>query len=162
METIAIYWEPRVKTYGFQRFSDLALIECSCLLHEIQSLGDILSHDVLHVAEPKFIMAQESNHEISFTFCLPAKEEKGFHASLGKTLSANSLRCVSPVGIIFFYGPHFGDRYGIADATFSSLSKAGITVIASGCSSSSVYVVVLQGDMDKAEEALTQTFEVAK
>jgi aspartokinase len=160
METIAIYWEPRIKTYGFQKFSGLALIEYCYPIHEIKSVGEIFSHDALHTIEPRFIIAQESGHEISFTFCLSEKEGKGLHASLENTLSSNFHRYVFPVGIIFFHGPHFGDRYGIADATFSSLSKAGIAVIASGCSSSSVYVIVIQGDMDRAEEALAQTFEV--
>lgn len=161
METIAVYWESRIKTYGFQRVTDLALIELSYPLHAINSLGEILSRDDLQALKAPFILAQGSDHEISFLFCLPEKEGRDFHASLEIALSPISQRYVHPVGVIFFHGPHFGDRYGIADATFSALSKAGVEIMASGCSSSSVYLVLNQDDLDRAEEVLTKTFEVA-
>jgi aspartokinase len=161
METIAVYWEPRIKTYGFQRLTDLALIEFSYPFHEIKSLGEILSQDELQNMKPRFMIAQESDGEVSFIFCLPVEEGKDFHKSLEKNLRPITHRYIYPVGIIFFHGPHFGDRYGIADATFSTLSNADIEVIASGCSSSSVFLVLVQDDIDKAEEVLGETFEVA-
>jgi aspartokinase len=162
METIAVYWESRIKTYGFQRVTDLTLIEFSCPLSEIKSLGEILSHDILQALRPKFIIAQESDHKISFIFCLPDKEGKDFHASLEKNPGPIPHIYIYPVGIIFFYGPHFGDRYGIANATFSTLVKANIKIIASGCSSASVYLVLAHDDIDKAEEVLSETFEIAR
>lgn len=162
METIAVYWESRIKTYGFQRITDLAIIEFSYPLSEIKSLGEIFSQDDLQILRPKFIIAQESDHEISFIFCLPGKEGKGFHLSLKKPPRPTPNRYIYPVGIIFFHGPHFGDRYGIADATFSTLSKADIKIIASSCSSASVFLVLSHDDIDRAEEVLSKTFEVAR
>jgi len=162
METIAVYWEPRIKTYGFQRIIDLALIEFSCPLSKIKSLGGILSKDDLKIVRPKFVIAQELDHEISFIFCLPLKESKDFHTFLEKTSNTTLHKYIHPVSIVFFHGPHFGDRYGIANATFSSLSKAGMKIIASGCSSASVFLVLSQHDIDRAEEILSETFEVAK
>jgi aspartokinase len=162
METIAVYWESRIKTYGFQRIIDLSFIEFSYPLSEIKSLGEILSQDDLQTLRPKFIIAQESDHKITFIFCLPVKEGNDFHASLEKTPRLTPHRYIYPVSIIFFYGPHFGDRYGIADATFSTLLKADIKIIASGCSAASVFLVLAQDDMDKAEDVLSETFEVAK
>ncbi|NVM26433.1 MAG: hypothetical protein HWN70_11045 [Desulfobacterales bacterium] len=162
METIAVYWESRIKTYGFQRITDLALIEFSYPLSEIKALGEILSQDDLQMLRPKFMIAQESDQRISFILCLSVKEGRDFHASLEKPPGPTPRRYIYPVGIIFFHGPHFGDRYGIADATFSTLSKAEIQVIASGCSSSSIFLVLVQDDMDKAEKALGETFEVPK
>ncbi|MBW1691663.1 MAG: hypothetical protein DRG87_09750 [Deltaproteobacteria bacterium] len=161
METIAVYWESRIKTYGFQRMPGLALIELSCPVGTIKSLGEILTHDDMQALRAPFIAAQESDRELSFIFCLPEREGKGFHASLEQTRIPTSHRYVYPVGIIFFHGPHFGDRYGIADAAFSAISKAGIQLIASGCASSSVYLILAQDDLDRAEEALTKAFEVA-
>lgn len=162
METIAVYWESRIKTYGFQRITDLSFIEFSYPLSEIKSLGEILSQDDLQTLRPKFIIAQESDDKITFIFCLPVKEGNDFHASLEKTPRLTPHRYIYPVSIIFFYGPHFGDRYGIADATFSTLLKADIKIIASGCSAASVFLVLAQDDMDKAEDVLSETFEVAK
>lgn len=162
METIAVYWESRVKTYGFQRIPQVALIELSCPIGTIKSLGEILTHDDIQALKAPFIVAQESDRELSFIFCLPEREGKGFHASLEQTHIPTSHRYLYPVGIIFFHGPHFGDRYGIAEATFSAISKAGIQPIASGCASSSVYLILAQDDLDRAEEVLTKAFEVAK
>ena len=161
METVAFYWESRIKTYGFQTMTDLALIEFSCPHGEIESLGEILSKDDLQMLRPRFIIAQELDQKISFVLCLSGKEGKEFHACLEKTPGPTPHRYIHPVGIIFFHGPHFGDRYGIADATFSTLSRAEIRVMASGCSSSSIYLVLVQDDMDKAERVLGETFEVA-
>ena len=162
METIAVYWESPIKTYGFQRLTDLALIEFSLPISEIKSLGEMLSQEDLQNVSPKFIIAQESDQKFSFIFCLSVKEGKDFHACLEKTPGPTPHGYIHPVGIIFFHGPHYGDRYGIADATFSALLKADIQIIASGCSSASVYLVLAQDDMDRAEEMLAQKFEVAK
>ncbi|MBW1716266.1 MAG: hypothetical protein JRJ77_10665 [Deltaproteobacteria bacterium] len=160
METIAVYWEPRIKTYGFQKLTDLAFVEFSYPVHEMKSLGEVLSRDELRGVNTKFMIAQESDGEASFIFCLPVEEGKAFRESLEKNLTTH--RYIYPVGIIFFHGPHFGDRYGIADAAFSTLSNADIEVMASGCSSASVFLVLVQDDMDKAEKVLGEAFEVAK
>ena len=162
METVAVYWESRIKTYGFQRVTDVGLFEFSCPLTEIVSLGKILSQESLRTLKPPFMMAQESGDEISFVVCLPENQARDFHEFLEGTPGLTPQKYLFPVGIIFFHGPHFGDRYGIADATFTALSKAHIKVIASGCSSSSVYVVLSQDDLDRAEEVLSKPFEVAQ
>ena len=162
METVAVYWESRIKTYGFQRVADLVLLEFSCPLGEAESLGEILCQESLRTLKPPFIIAQESGDEISFVVCLPENRARGFHEFLEGTPGLTLQKYLFPVGIIFFHGPHFGDRYGIADATFTALSKAHIKVIASGCSSSSVYVVLSQDDLDRAEAALGEPFEVVK
>jgi len=100
----------------------------------------------------KFLIAQKSNNGISLVFCLPEKEGRDFHISLIKILSLKPYRYLYPVGILFFHGPHFGDMYGIADAAFSSLLKAGIKIISSGCSSASVFLVIAEDDLNRAEE----------
>lgn len=161
METIAVYWEPRIKTYGFQKVTGLAILEIACPVHAVESLVEILTRDDLHTVTAPFILAQESSHELSFLFCLPEREGEDLRASLEQASVVTSHRYLYPVGIIFFHGPHFGDRYGIADSAFSALLKAGIETIASGCSSSSVYLVIDQDDIHRAEEVLTEAFEVA-
>ena len=51
METIAVYREQPIKTYGFQKVTDLILIEFSYPLKEITSLGRILSRDALQMVK---------------------------------------------------------------------------------------------------------------
>ena len=162
METIAVHWESRIKTYRFQRITDLALIAISYTNTDIKPLGELFSKDDLTNLKPKFILSQVTNHEISFIFCLPKSESKELRKLLERTSHPTSYRYTHPVSIVFFHGPHFGDRYGIADATFSTLLKAGIKILASGCSLASVFLVLDAHDIDKAEKALAETFEVAK
>lgn len=162
METIAVYWERRIKTYGFERLNDLALIEVCYPVGEIKSLGEFLCQDDKQSLKPKFMIAQESDGEISLLLCAPAEAGKRFHESLKGGTGRTSQRYIHPVGVIFFHGPHYGDRYGIADATFSALSKSDIPILASGCSSSSIYLVLGQDYIDRAVEVLSQPFEVVK
>src|SRR4030042_534262 len=41
METKAAYWEPRIKTYGFQRMTGLSLVETKVRSAGIESLGQV-------------------------------------------------------------------------------------------------------------------------
>ena len=162
METIAVYWEQPIKTYGFQKVTDLVLVEFSYPLKEITSLGKTLSQDALQKVKAEFIMVQERGDAISITLCLSEKEYKDFWVSVADAPGSTPCEYTYPVGIIYFHGPHFGDRYGIAEATFSTLSDADIEIVASGCSASSVFVVMAQDDLARAEDVLSHTFEVAK
>ena len=162
METIAVYWEQPIKTYGFQRVTDLILVEFSYPLKEITSLGKILSRDALQMVKAEFIIAQAFGEAISITLCLSEKEYRDFWVSVAEAPGSTPCEYTYPVGIIYFHGPHFGDRYGIAEAAFSNLSEADIEIVASGCSASSVFVVLAQDDVARAENVLSNTFEVAK
>jgi len=162
METIAVYWESRIKTYGFNKLNNLSLFEFYYPVKKTAELGKVLSDYNFKDIKTKFLIAQRSNNRISLVFCLPEKEGRDFHISLKKILSLKSYRYLYPVGILFFHGPHFGDRYGIADAAFSSLLEAGIKVISSGCSSASVFFVMAEDDLNRAEEALSKAFDSAQ
>jgi len=162
METIAVYWEQPIKTYGFQMVTDLVLVAFSYPLKEITSLGRILSRDALQEVKSEFIIAQESGDTISITLCLSERDYRDFWVSVAEAPGSTPCEYTYPVGIIYFHGPHFGDRYGIAEATFSTLTQANIEIVASGCSASSVFVVLAQDDIARAENVLSHTFEVAK
>jgi aspartokinase len=162
METIAVYWEQPIKTYGFQKVTDLVLVEFSYPLKQITSLGRTLSQDALQKVKAEFIIVQECGETISITLCLSEKEYKDYWVSVADAPGSTPCKYTYPVGIIYFHGPHFGDRYGIAEATFSTLSEADIEIVASGCSASSVFVVLAQDDIARAENVLNHTFEVAK
>ena len=162
METIAVYWEQPIKTYGFQKVTDLVLVEFSYPLKEVTSLGGILSQDAFQKVKAEFMLVQEFGETMSIALCLSEKEHKDFWVSVAEAAGLTACEYTYPVGIIYFHGPHFGDRYGIAEATFSALSEADIDIVASGCSASSVFVVLAQDDLARAEDLLSHTFEVAK
>ncbi len=65
------------------------------------------------------------------------------------------------VGIVSIFGPHFGDRPGIAGAMFSALASVGINILAISTSISSLSCVLDTGDMDDAVRVLKEAFESA-
>jgi aspartokinase len=63
------------------------------------------------------------------------------------------------VGIVSIFGPHFGDRPGIAGAMFSVLAEDGINILAISTSISSVSCLLSADDMDRAVSVLEEAFE---
>jgi aspartate kinase len=65
------------------------------------------------------------------------------------------------VGIVSIFGPHFGDRPGIAGDMFSALASAEINILAISTSISSLSCVLDAGHMDDAVRVLKEAFESA-
>jgi aspartokinase len=64
--------------------------------------------------------------------------------------------------LIFFQGPHFGDRHGIADVTVEALAGKGVEMTAIVCSGACVYIVLPEGKSGEAVLVLAETFEIPK
>jgi aspartate kinase len=62
------------------------------------------------------------------------------------------------VGMISIFGPHFGQRAGIAGRMFSVLASADINLLAISTSISSLSCIVDLEDMDEAVRALEHAF----
>jgi aspartokinase len=161
METTAVYWESRIKTYGLNKLNNVFLFELYCPDEKMDELGDVLSSTDFQKIRTKFLILQKIKDGLSLVVCVSESEGRGFRASLKNEQLLNSYKYLYPVGIIFFYGPHFGDRYGIASAAFSLLLEVNVEIIASGCSSASVYLVVAEKDLDRAERILAKAFDSA-
>jgi aspartokinase len=68
----------------------------------------------------------------------------------------------SPAEMVFFQGPHFGDRSGIVDTTIQALAARGVQMTAMACSGSCIYVVLPEGRSEEALLALSEVFEIPK
>lgn len=62
------------------------------------------------------------------------------------------------VDLIFLHGPHFQDRFGIADTAFSALASHNIPIRLSGCAGTSMYLVFAGGAGSRALKILNDTF----
>lgn len=62
------------------------------------------------------------------------------------------------VDMVFLHGPHFQDRFGIADTAFSALANNNIRIMLSGCAGTSMYLVFAGGEGSAAMKILTDTF----
>ena len=77
-----------------------------------------------------------------------------------ETVGAKEIVYDREVGVVSMFGPHFGERPGIAGAMFSALASVGINILAISTSISSVSCLVDASDMDEAVQALEETFEL--
>ena len=66
------------------------------------------------------------------------------------------------VGIISIFGPHFGERLGVAGIVFSALSSVGINILTISTSISSLSCIVDVNDMDGAIQALAEVLELPR
>jgi len=69
------------------------------------------------------------------------------------------LQTTSPVEMVYFHGPHFGDRFGIADTALGTLRKKGLPILAAGCVGSSVYIIIPEQHSAEVKQALSGVFE---
>ncbi len=77
-----------------------------------------------------------------------------------ETVGAQEVVYEQEVGMLSIYGPHFGERAGIAGVMFSALASAGINILAISTSISSLSCLIKVGDMDQAVQTLREAFEL--
>jgi aspartokinase len=76
-----------------------------------------------------------------------------------ETVGAKEVIHDREVGVISVFGPHFGERSGVAGAMFSALAAAGINILAISTSISSLSCLIDAQEMDAAVQAMQIAFE---
>lgn len=74
--------------------------------------------------------------------------------------SGKDLNLMHRLELISFQGPHFGDRYGIADTAFKVLDDHKIPILFAACSGAAVYLVLPEKKLQEARPLLAEVFEV--
>ncbi len=168
METVAVYCESKLRTYGFKEVSDLSLLSWVVDAGQIAACG--LRFQELGEKGFRFRMvaARESrNGKIKIDLLLDREMEgeimDHFRAILDqKPERDETVRSISPVEMIFFHGPHYGDRYGIADLVFSALERESVPFILAACSGSSIYLVLPYQKARHAVTILSESIEIPR
>lgn len=80
--------------------------------------------------------------------------------SVRETVGAEEIVYHKKVGMVSIFGPHFGERPGIAGVMFTALASADVNILAISTSISSLSCIVDLCDMDKAVEAIGKAFEL--
>jgi len=162
-ETVAQYVEERVRTYGIQVKTGLTL--CSIrtgpenqltLGRAMESLGEAGFCFIHAIAETTPLQ------EIQAAVVLEPPKSRGFPASITPHFPENlqaDLEIRKNVQVISFHGPHFGDRFGIADKALSCMSDSGIPVLMAGCVGATVTLVLPPGVEKNALYALSGAFD---
>jgi hypothetical protein len=164
MEIIAVYWEPEIKTYGFQVKSGLRLITVMLPFDRVAELGEIMEGGSEPPQHFIMVLAQPVDTKLLRVHLLlePSGGEQVMEM-IRKTdvVAPGAISEIdAPVELIYFQGPHFGDRYGIADAAFRALDTQSIQVLGAGCSGASIYIVVPDKKAKTAIRCLSGFFKV--
>ena len=163
METIAVYWEENIKTYGIRKETKLCLVQMDilpvCLVEQGQQLAE------LGQGETKVRLILAHHHEPGLLRLYMVFENR-WQGTLADFFSRPDLQEVSgrfllesPVEMLNFHGPHFGDRYGIADMACDALKKENIRFMLMGCSAASVHFIFPEKMAARAEKALGSVFK---
>ncbi len=163
MEVIAVYRELKIKTYGLNLMGDLSLVELSVPFAGLERVEQWLEHGgpALETA-PLIVIEPDEGGKVTFSLCLD--RQAAGDLTIGSALDALGDMNITvgparPVDLIHFHGPHFGDRYGIAQAAFQALAAGSIPLLLSAFSVSSIYLAVPGGDGRRAVELLSEQFE---
>jgi aspartate kinase len=78
--------------------------------------------------------------------------------SVKESIGAEEVAHKEEVGMISIFGPHFGERPGVAGAMFSALASANINILAISTSISSLSCIIDVHDMDSAIRAIEEAF----
>ena len=153
METVAVFNEHPVQTYGILLRHHLALLEAR---------GDDPRPQVLAQARPPLEMiicaAAWQEGEWWLKVCLPAEAVP----RLQELAPAAGLRpeAPRPVSLLVLQGPHFGDRPGIAAAALAGLEQAGVEPLLLQGAVHSLMLAVEPAQAARAREGLGAYFSV--
>ncbi len=163
METIAMYWEPQIKTYGFQVVKNLALYKYRLpadlpaeWTRAIKRIEDRPNRFHLLYAQ----LTESSELDLRL-ICEP---EQG--APLARRIAAeipatnDHPQLTAPLELIFFQGPHFGDRFGIADFTYKALKEKTEVLLAAVFACASIYLILPEGAANETRTRLAAAFQI--
>jgi hypothetical protein len=164
METIAVYWEPKIKTYGIAEKTGLSMVSFFLLMEELGRGEGRLRRAASAAGDLLLVFARPSAHSgLRLHLLFEGRptwhllEEFSGATGGGKP---SGLRVDADVELVYLQGPHYGDRYGIADAAFGALINAKVPVLAAACTAASIYIVLPKDAAAPARKALSEKFIV--
>ncbi|MBU1056166.1 MAG: hypothetical protein KKC46_20425 [Proteobacteria bacterium] len=180
METFAVYWEPIIKTYDITERTGLSLISFDLEFNRICDKESWLTKIASRLDGSLILIfsrpALPSGLRLHLLFDRSLKRVEKINSVEDKMQTAQSmdinldnsdgvfsgLRIDNPVELVYFQGPHYGDRYGIVNAAITVLAERKVPLIAAVCTGASVYLITPAGKAREAKNALGQAFSTPK
>ena len=162
-ETIAVYWEPQIKTYGFQVSKNLALYTYR-LPADLPAEWTRAIKRIEDEANRFHLLHAKLSESFELDLQLLCEPEQG--APLARRIAAeipaagDRFLVTAPVELIFFQGPHFGDRFGIADFTYKALKEKAEVLLAAVFACASIYLILPEGAADEVRTRLATAFRI--
>ena len=157
---IASYQEKVVRIYDIVRQSELDLWSLVADQRAFTKLGEVLLTLGQRQLKMPFVIALLSTENmLVFNFCFPGGQESLIRETFASHLGETPLARHSQVAALYIHGPHFGDRYGIANTLVRALERGGVSLLALGCTVSSISVIIRAKDLAAAVQALEAAFK---
>jgi aspartate kinase len=154
----------KIKIGGIIQNRDLAKIGVMSIPDRPGVAGAIFSAlGARRINCPFIVHTIDLNNLDSIVICVARKHLKAalrVIATVEETVEAQEVVHDGQVGMISIFGPHFGQRPGVAGVMFSALAEAGVNIIAISTSISSLSCIIDVDDMDQAIEAIEEAFEM--
>ena len=164
METIAVYWEQKPKTYGFNEVLDLSLINIAVQPEKMSQWGLwLMELTDLNISFHLILVKYSAHPELRLYVLLEKFWVDSILSYIGKKINFDSekdFHLTHKLELIYFQGPHFGDRYGIADTAFKVLNDHKIPILIAACSGAAVYLVLPEKKLHEAKLLLAEAFEI--
>jgi hypothetical protein len=160
METIAVYFEPIAKSYGVHTSAGLVMVQVPLALDRRPCRAVPGPAPEPPAARFAFVMLQWESERAGTLSAVAAPEDiPAVLGSFGRWVddaAADRAPQMRPVELVFFQGPHFYERYGIAAAALDKLREKKTGLLLAGFSGSMAYLVVPAGTADSAKAALAE------
>ena len=111
---------------------------------------------------PFIVHTFDLNNQDSIALCVDQNQlPKALRAleSVRSSVGAKAVVHTGQVAMIAVFGPHFGERPGVAGVMFSALASADINILAISTSISSLSCIIDSRRLDEAVEALQVAFD---
>jgi len=161
METIAVYWEPQIRIYGVTTVTNLSLYTTVFPAGELASRGELIaSMGQAGVTFELVTLQPLAAGEMRLSLVLAADAARDRLVPRLLEAGPRPWRRLAPVEMVYLHGPHFQDRYGIAEAAIAPVLTASIPLLASGCSGTSIHLVVPADCSARVVDCLRRTFVI--
>ena len=166
METAAVYWESKVRIYGFTEVLGLSMFTLVFPVQRMGYWGEMIQAMAEDHGTFELVFFQKKEKDLLKCGLVFDEKSGNFQRRRIERAvhdeAATSFHIDFPVELVSFHGPHFQDRYGIAEAAFATLKKADFPLLAIGCSGTSVYIVLPEKKARPAAQLLAETFVVPR
>lgn len=161
-EVVASYQEKKPKVYSLEWQEEQNLHRVELNLRDLSHMGDAF----INFAQQGFLLPfltsypSDKHGELNLTLCVPDYDQKRYPDLIKESLPEAVTTMIAPVAVFSMNGPHFGDRYGIANELLKAFDSAGVELLALGCAIASINGVVPAAQLEVATNAIEQCFEV--
>jgi hypothetical protein len=162
METIAIYREDIIKTYGLAERTGLCLATIDLPIIRMDQWGSGLMDGIARsgLSLVLFMAQPEGTETLRLYILMEGPQQDLARPSVLRETFPGPWRFYPAAELIAFQGPHYGDRYGIAGAALKALNAQDVPILGLICSGASVYLITPEGKAGEARRALGEAFMI--